>query len=229
MDMTLTQMFESITPIAMAVVLSLVALSIVTLYIVIERILFFRKARKESLQFARQATLLLSKDKMQEALDMSRKLYSSHLARVTRAGLIEFMLDQQTSPLSGQEVVEAARRAIERESLITFSDFKRGVGLLATIATTSPFIGLFGTVIGIINAFAGMSSSGSGGIAAVSAGISEALITTALGLLVAIPAAWMFNHFTNTLERFQVEMSNSSSELIDYFIKKHGGVHAIGR
>jgi biopolymer transport protein ExbB/biopolymer transport protein TolQ len=73
-----------------------------------------------------------------------------------------------------------------------------------------------------------MATSGSGGIAAVSAGIAEALVATAIGLLVAIPAAWMFNVFTNMLERFSVEMSNSASELIDFFIKKHGGSHAVG-
>ena len=82
-------------------------------------------------------------------------------------------------------------------------------------------------MIGIINAFRGM-SSGAGGIAAVSGGIAEALVTTALGLFVAIPAAWMFNYFTGVLERFSVEMSNSSSELIDFFIKKHGGSDAVG-
>jgi biopolymer transport protein ExbB/biopolymer transport protein TolQ len=83
-------------------------------------------------------------------------------------------------------------------------------------------------VIGIIAAFHGMATSGSGGIGTVSQGISEALVATALGLLVAIPAAWMYNYFTNVLERFQVEMSNSSSELIDFFIKKHGGSDAVG-
>ena len=85
-----------------------------------------------------------------------------------------------------------------------------------------PFIGLFGTVIGIINAFRGMALTGSGGIAAVSTGIAEALITTALGLFVAIPAVWLFNIFMNKIERFQVEMSNSASELLDYFIKRRG-------
>ena len=83
-------------------------------------------------------------------------------------------------------------------------------------------------MIGIINAFRGMAVTGSGGIAAVSAGIAEALVTTALGLFVAIPAAWMFNYFQNMLERFQVEMSNAASVLVDFFIKKHGGSDAVG-
>jgi len=148
--------------------------------------------------------------------------------------LIEFLYDQTTTPSSvqGHDVIEAAKRAIERESLVVYSDFKKGIGGLATIATTAPFIGLFGTVIGIIHAFQGMALSGSGGIGSVSKGISEALVTTALGLGVAIPAAWLFNYFTNVLERFQVEMSNSASELVDFFIKKQGAkqgtAHAAG-
>ena len=105
---------------------------------------------------------------------------------------------------------------------MTTADMKKGLSGLATIGTTAPFIGLFGTVIGIINAFRGMAMTGSGGIAAVSAGIAEALVTTALGLFVAIPAVWIFNIFMNKIERFQVEMSNSASELIDYFIKRRG-------
>ena len=102
---------------------------------------------------------------------------------------------------------------------MTTAEMKKGLGNLATISTTAPFVGLFGTVIGIINAFRGMAISGSGGLGAVSAGIAEALATTAFGLVVAIPAVWMYNYFLNKVERFNVEMSNASSQLIDYFIK----------
>jgi biopolymer transport protein ExbB/biopolymer transport protein TolQ len=228
MDFGPLALWEQMTFIAKAVVVALILLSIWSLYVAIERTLAYRKARRQSLEFARKATKYLAQDKINEAIDDSRKHGWSHVARVTQAGLIQFNLEQAQHTLTGHDAVEAARRAIERETLITYSDFKKGVGSLATIATTAPFIGLFGTVIGIINAFRGMAMTGSGGIAAVSAGIAEALVTTALGLLVAIPAAWMFNHFTNTLERFNVEMSNSASELIDFFIKKHGGAHAVG-
>jgi biopolymer transport protein ExbB/biopolymer transport protein TolQ len=225
-------LWEQMTWIAKGVVIVLLILSVWSLYAAIERMLVFRKARNQSLAFAKLATPLLGQDKVQEAIDVSGKFRFSHVARVTRAGLIQFLLDnrpgQGPNPLTGHDLVEAARRAIERETLITYSDFKKGVSSLATIATTAPFIGLFGTVIGIINAFRGMAMSGSGGIAAVSAGIAEALVTTALGLFVAIPAAWIYNVFVNTLDRFNVEMSNSSSELVDFFIKKHGGAHAVG-
>ena len=228
MEFSPVAIWESMTIIAQGVVIVLLALSIFSIYVMIERILFFRKAKRQSLEFAKAATQALAKDRVEDAVALAKKYTASHLARVTRAGLVEFQLDTSTAnPLSGEDKIEAGRRAIERETLITASDFKKGIGSLATIATTAPFIGLFGTVIGIINAFRGMAVTGSGGIGAVSAGISEALVTTALGLFVAIPAAWMFNYFVNVLERFGVEMSNSSSELIDFFIKKHGGVHAV--
>ncbi len=228
------EIWNSMTWIARIVAVILLLLSVWSLYVTIERLITYRKAKVQSLEFAKKITPLLSKDQPAEAIEISRKYKASHLARVTRAGLIEFLYDQTTNPnpVTGHDVIEAAKRAIERESLVVYSDLKKGVGGLATIATTAPFIGLFGTVIGIIHAFQGMALSGSGGIGSVSKGISEALVTTALGLGVAIPAAWLFNYFTNTLERFQVEMSNSSSELVDFFIKKQGAkqgaAHATG-
>jgi len=234
MEMSLIEMVKSMTLIAKIVAILLVLMSIWSLYVTIERLIFYARAKKQSLEFARKLTPLLAKDQPAESIELARKYKASHLARVTRAGLIEFLYDQTTNPnpIAGHDVIEAAKRAVERESLIVYSDFKKGVGSLATIATTAPFIGLFGTVIGIIHAFEGMALTGSGGIGAVSKGIAEALVTTAAGLGVAIPAAWLFNYFTNVLERFQVEMSNSASELIDFFIKKQGtkqgSTHAAG-
>jgi biopolymer transport protein ExbB/TolQ len=220
MDFSVLGLWQTMTPIAQGVVIVLLILSVWSLYISVERVLFFRKAQKQSLAFAKLATENLKHDRPQAVIDAAMKYPQSHLARVVAAGLQSFQFENQTSPLSDVEIVEAANRAVERSALLTTSDFKRGIGSLATIATTAPFIGLFGTVIGIINAFRGMALTGSGGIGAVSAGIAEALVTTALGLFVAIPAAWMFNLFQNKLERLQVEMSNSSSELIDFFMKK---------
>ncbi|MFN7961019.1 MAG: MotA/TolQ/ExbB proton channel family protein [Thermoanaerobaculia bacterium] len=223
MDLSLSHVWSQMGFIAKFVVLVLAAMSIWSFYIIIERFVFFRKARQQSLQFAKLATQALSADKVQDAVEAARKFPNSHLARVTKAGLIQFLHEKSQGGLTEDETIEAARRAIERETLVTYSDFKKGTAGLATVASTAPFVGLFGTVFGIINAFTGMAMTGSGGIAAVSAGIAEALVTTGFGIGVAIPAAWLFNHFTTLLERFQVEMSNSASELIDFFIKKHQG------
>jgi biopolymer transport protein ExbB/TolQ len=222
-------LWENMSLINKGVVIILILLSIWTLYVCVERWLLYRKADKQSLEFARLATDHLKHDRPQAAIDAAQKFPQSHLARVVAAGLQSFQYEAATSPLSHEEIVEAAGRAVERAALLTTADFKRGIGGLATIATLTPFIGLFGTVIGIIKAFTGMALTGSGGIGAVSAGIAEALVSTAFGLGVAIPAAWMFNFFTNKLERLQVEMSNSASELVDFFMKQRSRNAAAAR
>ena len=218
------ELWGKMTIVAQGVVVVLIIMSIYSLTVAVERFIYYNKAKKQSLQFAVLVTGFLKKDQIQEAIDSSKRFKNSHLARVVSAGLYEFQHDiaTGTADVPGHDPIEAAERAIEREALVTTADMKKGLSGLATIGTTAPFIGLFGTVIGIINAFRGMAMTGSGGIAAVSAGIAEALVTTALGLFVAIPAVWMFNIFMNNIERFQVEMSNSSNELIDYFIKRRG-------
>jgi biopolymer transport protein ExbB/TolQ len=221
--------WENMTIINKGVVVILLLLSVWSLYVCVERWLLFRKARKQSLEFARLMTDHIKHDRPQAAIDAAMKYPQSHVARVVAAGLQSFQYESSTSPLSQLEIVEAAGRAVERAALLTTSDFKRGIGSLATIATLTPFIGLFGTVVGIIKAFTGMALTGSGGIGAVSAGIAEALVSTAFGLGVAIPAAWMFNYFTNQLERLQVEMSNSASELVDFFMKQRSRNAATAR
>ncbi len=124
-----------------------------------------------------------------------------------------------SSDISGEEVA-ASMRALERAEAIVHAELKRGVTSLATIGSTGPFVGLFGTVVGIINAFKGISNEKSTGLGAVAGGISEALVTTAVGLFVALPAVWAYNYFSGRIEAFDVEMGNSSSELIDYFLKR---------
>jgi len=216
------ELWHKMTIIAQCVVVLLIIMSVYSLTVAFERFLYYRKARNQSVAYAKLVTGFLKQDKLQEAIDASKKFKNSHVARVLSAGLYEFSYDIKSggAAMKGHDMIEAAERAIEREALVTTADMKKGLSGLATIGTTAPFIGLFGTVIGIINAFRGMALTGSGGIAAVSAGISEALVTTALGLFVAIPAVWMYNYFTSKIEAFDVEMSNSSSELIDYFLKR---------
>ena len=226
MELNPLVLWEQMTILNKGVIIILICLSIWSLYVCVERAITFRKARKQSLLYAKQFTEHLKSDRPQAAIDAANKYPQSHLARVVQAGLQAFQYESQTSPLTQIEIVEAASRAVERATLLTTSDLKRGVGSLATIATITPFIGLFGTVIGIINAFHGIAMTGSGGLGAVSSGIAEALVATAFGLGVAIPAAWMFNYFTGRLERLQLEMSNSSSELVDFFMKRQRSKHA---
>ena len=227
----LLEVLKSMGVVAKVVVGILLLLSIYALTVMIERFIFYRKARNQSVAFARLVTGFLKQDNLQGAIDASKKFPQSHLARVVSAGLYEFHHDVQSggAEVAGHDPIEAAERAIEREALMTTADMKKGLSGLATIGATAPFVGLFGTVVGIINAFQGMALTGSGGIGAVSAGIAEALVTTALGLLVAIPAVWVYNYFMNKIDRFQVEMSNSASELLDYFIKRRGAQRTAAR
>lgn len=227
MEMGILSMWEAMGWLAKAVVVILALMSIYSIGVMIERWLTYNAAKKQSLKFATQATQLLKQNKLKEVITLAKSYKKSHLAKVVSAGLYEFTYETEnpgTTP--GFDVIEASKRALEREVAMTAAELKRGLGGLATIGSTAPFVGLFGTVVGIINAFESMAISGGGGLGSVSAGISEALVTTAFGLLVAIPAVWMYNYFQNRIERFNVEMYNSSNELIDYFIKQRGGVNA---
>ena len=127
------------------------------------------------------------------------------------------------------DVIAAVNRAIDRSSMRTVADLRRGLGALATVGSTAPFVGLLGTVAGIITAFQAMAATGSGGLGSVSAGIAEALVTTAFGLLVAIPAVMMFNYLTNRVEDMQVDINDSATELVDYFLKEGRGEPAAGQ
>jgi len=187
--------------------------------VMIDRFIAYNGARKQSRQFAPAVAGALREGKLDEAIKIADRYKKSHLAKVVVAGLQEFRAHQMSTEIPGEEI-EASKRALERAEAIVHAELKRGVSTLATIGSTAPFVGLFGTVVGIINAFKGISTEKSTGLGAVAGGISEALVTTAFGLFVALPAVWAFNYFTGKIEAFDVEMGNSSSELIDYFLKR---------
>jgi len=204
---------------ARLVVVLMFVMSAWSIGVMIDRWIAFRAARKQSRIFAPAVAGALKDGKIEEAIAIAEQNKRSHLAKVVTAGLQEFQAHQASSEISG-ETIEASKRALERAAAIVHAELKRGISSLATIGSTAPFVGLFGTVLGIINAFQGISAQKSTGLAAVAGGIAEALVTTAIGLFVAVPAVWMFNYFTGKIEAFDVEMENSSSELIDYFIKR---------
>ncbi len=204
---------------ARGVVGVLFIMSIWSLAVIIDRYLYFAAARKQSRDFAPRVAGALRENKLDEAIKVADRNKKSHLAEVVTAGLQEFR-----NYGGGQvtvEQVESSKRALERSEAIVHAKLKRGLGGLATIGSTAPFVGLFGTVAGILKAFQEIAVQKTPGIGAVASGISEALVTTAFGLLVAIPAVMCFNYFTNKVEAFDVEMDNSSSELVDYFLKQN--------
>jgi len=221
--LNIIDLFTSMGKIAITVAVILFVMSFWSVGVAIERIYTYSQARKQSKLYAPQVAKHLKDGRLKEAiaLSASKDYRYSHLAKVVLAGLQEYQFQQESGgQLAREDVLDTVRRSIQRATALTASDLKKGVSTLATIGSTAPFVGLLGTVVGVINAFTGIASTGSGGIGAVSAGIAEALVETALGLLVAIPAVWFYNFLTARLEYFNVEMDNSSSELVDYFIKK---------
>jgi biopolymer transport protein ExbB/biopolymer transport protein TolQ len=219
----LVEMFESMGPTAMAIAAVLFIMSFWSVGVAIERFYTFRKATQQSKMYAPLVAKHLKDGRLKEAIALSsaKEYRYSHLAKVVLAGLQEYQFQQESgSNLSREDLLDTVRRSIQRATALTSNDLKKGVSGLATIGATAPFVGLLGTVVGVINAFVGIATTGSGGIGAVSAGIAEALVETALGLFVAIPAVWFYNYLSGRLEYFNVEMDNSSSEMVDYFIKK---------
>jgi biopolymer transport protein ExbB/biopolymer transport protein TolQ len=205
---------------AKGVVIILFVMSAWSVGIMIDRALMYSAARKQSRVFVQQVAGALKDNKLDEAISIAERNKKSHIAKVVATGLSEFQAASAQVP--DEEVIEAAKRGLERSVAIVHAEMKRGLSGLATIGSTAPFVGLFGTVMGIINAIKGSSTQKATGLSAVAGGISEALVTTALGLLVAVPAVWTFNYFTNKVEAFDVEMDNSSMELINYFILRRG-------
>jgi biopolymer transport protein ExbB len=219
----LISMWSQMGFLARAVVFVLFVMSAWSIGVMIDRFLAYTAAKTQSRQFAPAVAGALREGKLDEAIKIADRYKKSHLAKVVVAGLQEFKAHGVSSEISG-ETIEASRRALERAEAIVNAEMKRGVSSLATIGSTGPFVGLFGTVVGIINAFTGIASEKSTGLGAVAGGISEALVTTALGLFVAIPAVMMYNYFSGEVEAFEIEMNNSSSELVDYFIKRSQAV-----
>ncbi len=220
---SLYDLFVSMGLFAKGVVLVLLIMSLISWTSAIQKLYQLWKSQKETAKFAPEFSRFLKEEQLDAAIALAEKSKRSHVARLLGEALSEvkpLLRDRATITAADINSVE---RAVEREMLIGTAELKRGLGILATTGSTAPFVGLLGTVMGIVNAFTGMAASGGGGsLASVSAGIAEALITTAFGLIVAIPAVWLYNYFTTKIDFLSVEMTYTSKELIDYLIKSVG-------
>jgi biopolymer transport protein ExbB len=229
MSFDLMNMWRTMGPFAKFIAIVLAIMSVWSLAVAVERILTYSRANAASRKYAAELATLLPAGKFREAVELakSKEYAKGYLPKVLGLALEEYRqgLDSRSKDGGNREigdfdVVAAVNRAIDRSTLRTITDLRRGLGSLATIGSTAPFVGLLGTVAGIITAFQAMAATGSGGLGSVSAGIAEALVTTAFGLLVAIPAVMFFNYFTNRVEEIQVDVNDSTTELVDFFIKE---------
>ena len=216
--MTFKELLGNVGLFGGAVMSCLVVLSFFSLAVIMEKHRRFRLATRQSQIFKSVFKKFLRGGEVQELIGALPKHEKSHVAQIVTAGVLEYDSMRQNARDSDAslELVQSVVRDSMSEMLI---QLKWGLGFLATIGSTAPFIGLFGTVVGIINAFRSIAATGSGGMSVVSGGIAEALVSTALGIFVAIPAVVAFNHFTGKVENFHVEMNRAASQLINRLFK----------
>lgn len=225
----LVHMWQTMGPFAKGIAGVLAVMSVYSLAVMGERLVTYARAASASRAFALRLPGLLEERRYADAVALSRQLGQGHISKVLGLAIEEYERGVRLHAAAGQrgigdfDVVAAVNRAVDRSSQRTIADLRRGLGALATIGSTAPFVGLLGTVAGIITAFQAMAATGSGGLGSVSAGIAEALVTTAFGLLVAIPAVMMFNYLTNRVEDMTVDINDSANELVDYFLKETQG------
>jgi biopolymer transport protein ExbB/TolQ len=226
MNFTVLGLWSEMGMVARAVVIVLLGMSMYSLAIAVERLLAFRRARVASAQAVTLLASIIDQGaKIESGVGIDQKFPHSPVARVAGAGVAEFgraLGPASAHPGAGDyDIVDAVVRAMERIRERELANLRRGLPVLATVSSSAPFVGLFGTVGGIITAFQKLAdpAKGGGGIGTVSAGIAEALVTTAVGLGVAIIAVWFFNFFNARIDQLTVDMDETASELVDAVIK----------
>src|SRR6266852_9673076 len=223
MSVDLLNLWAQMGSFAKGIVVVMAIMSIYSLTIVFTKLVQLKRSESETRKFAPQFSRAIQEENLDQAITLAEKNKKSHVSRVLGEALAEvkpLLRDRATITAAD---INSAERAVERQMLIVLAEFKRGLGILATTGATAPFVGLLGTTMGIVTAFQGMSASGGGGsLQAITGGVAEALITTAFGLMVAIPAVWLYNYFATKIDFLTVEMTYTSKELIDYLIKSVG-------
>jgi biopolymer transport protein ExbB/TolQ len=218
MGISLVELWGTMGWFAKGIVFILLGMSIYVATIVIRKLIQLNRARKATLRFASPFSQALANEDFSEAERLVEAHPNSHLATAFRRVFPSITFHSQDHALSAVEVA-SVQRMIDLNNLEQLARFRRGLGVLATVGATAPFVGLLGTTMGVVNAFTGMATAGSGGLAAISAGIAEALITTAFGLLVAIPAVWLYNYFINRIDYLSMEVTYTTKEFMDFLIK----------
>ncbi len=221
MDFSLSTVFEHFTFATWCVAIVLIVMSVLSVAVALNRLFHFTRARAQSLLFARTIADAMEKTNVDEVLANAKddEYKFSYLAHIVTSGLTEAR-DLKARAEGTPSDLSTVQSSMERAVADEHSGLSRWLTILATVASTSPFVGLLGTVFGIINSFKGMEATESAGLSAVAGGIAEALVMTGFGLVVAIPAVWLYNWANASIEGFSKEMGTSASEVFDY-VKKN--------
>jgi biopolymer transport protein ExbB/biopolymer transport protein TolQ len=218
MQLSLLELWGTMGYFAKGIVILLLLMSVFGATIAIRKSIQLWRAKRETLKFSPLFSRALANEDFAEAERLVDSHTSSHLAVAFRRVFPSITFHSQDHALSAVEIA-SVQRMIELNTLEQLARFRRGLGVLATIGATAPFVGLLGTTMGVVNAFTGMAVSGSGGLAAISAGIAEALVTTAFGLLVAIPAVWLYNYYINRIDYLSMEITYATKEFMDFLLR----------
>jgi biopolymer transport protein ExbB len=222
-DWKLVELWNSMGTLCHGVVIVLAIMFVRSLSVAGGRALRYKLAREQSMAYIAETTVPFREGKLEEAIVLAENNKKSHIARIVAAGLLDFQATPHGMP--DQHVMEGVRRSLDRSSAETTEEMKRGLSGIATIAATAPFVGLFGTVIGILNAFRNIDTTHATSIKVIAGPISEALLTTAIGLSVAVPAVWCYNLLTTQMDAFGVEMQSCGLELMSYLRARQSGFH----
>jgi biopolymer transport protein ExbB/TolQ len=195
-------------------VILLVVMLANVLYIACDRFCCFTESRRKSRNFVRNVAAAFHDGDLAEVIAIAGRTKWSPVANIIGSGLMAFA--SAPEHVTHQEAIERAQRAFQRARRMLVAHLSWGLGTLRTIAGTAPFVGLLGTVYGILDGFRGIGMSKAAGLGMVASNLAQALITTALGLVVAVPAVWFYNHFRLRVEAFESEMSNAELEVITY-------------
>lgn len=219
MSFNFAEILGHMGPLGMAIAGFLLLMGIACMGVVLDRFLSLSRSDKESREFAKSAMPLIEDRKLDELAALSDRYKSSVLAKVFGSVARRY---ERSSSDGSHSALDFARNEAERAKEAAGTDLRKGMNILATTGSVAPFVGLLGTVVGIIAAFQGIASSGSGGIGAISAGISEALIETALGLMIAIPAVLFFNFLSAKINGVEATLARSTGEFLDELENHHG-------
>jgi len=225
MGIDLMELWSKMSIIVKIITILMILMSVFMFYVITERLLTFRAASDQSIRYVQRLAAALRDHKEEDALAAAKQLNKSPVAKVMESGLQAWLNGRTALKTEGPDdvgdfdLVDSVNRALERVKERETSNLRRGLSYLGTVASATPFIGLLGTVIGILGTFQ-LLKGNSVTIAEIGPKISEALVSTALGLGVAIIAAMSFNFFTSRVEQFVIDMNDISSEFIDHVLRE---------
>lgn len=225
MHLSLIELWGNMGWFAKGIVFVLLFMSVMVSTIAARKLVEMRRSRLATLSFMPRFSAALAAEDFGGAERLVADEKRSHLAAAFRRVFPSLSFHSEDSELSAAEIA-SVQRLIELNSLEQLAHFRRGLGVLATIGATAPFVGLLGTTMGVVNAFTGMAAGGAGGLETISAGIAEALITTAFGLLVALPAVWLYNYFVNRIDYIAMEITYATKEFVDFLLRFEARLHA---